>query len=162
EKAGWAGAGPRPRPGSHALRRTDHRPRSDHDRRDQRADPADAPPAPRDQPRRDARHEDGPESGRPHRDALPPGPAAARRIADAVPGHAPGAARLPRRAGPPVRPGGGPRPAARALAPGKLTRRTEPPEPCTMSEKRTRCRTALYAMAAVGLLGGGLFLGRQV
>src|SRR4051812_34037450 len=29
-----------------------------------------------------------------------------------------------------------------------------------MSEKRTRGRTALYAMAACGLLGGGILLGR--
>ena len=42
EEAGWPGPGAGPRPGSHALRRTDHRPRPDHDRRDQRVDPADA------------------------------------------------------------------------------------------------------------------------
>ena len=42
EEARRPGPGPGPRPGGHALRRADHRARSDHDRRDQRVDPADA------------------------------------------------------------------------------------------------------------------------
>ncbi len=71
EEARRPGAGAGPRPRGHALRRADHRPRSDHDRRDQRADPANAAAAAGDERRRDARDENGLQSGGSRRDALP-------------------------------------------------------------------------------------------
>ena len=73
-----AGAGPGPRPGGDALRRADHRARPDHERRDQRADPADPQPAPDDGRGRDPRHEDGHQGRRPRGHALSAWPAAAR------------------------------------------------------------------------------------
>ena len=54
EKARWPGPRAGARPGSHALRRTDHRTRSDHDGRHQRIDSANAPQAAGDERGRDA------------------------------------------------------------------------------------------------------------